>query len=65
MGQPVLAMKPTGRRSQMIMNKGLALGGDVTYEANVPRLRKANQIKQTITHHTKNDKTLVTLEGHV
>ena len=45
-------MKPVGRRSQMIRNEGLALGDDKTYEANVPRLRKPNQIKQTITHHT-------------
>ena len=65
MGQPVLAMKPMGRRSQKIMNEGIALEGGVTYEVNAPHLRKPNQIKQTITHHTNNDKTLVTIEGHV
>ena len=51
--------------SSLIMSEGLALGDDVSYEASAPQL-KIVQIKQTITHNTKNDKTLlVTVEGHV
>ena len=45
-------MKPVGRRPQMLRNEELILGDDETYGAIAPRLRKPNQINQTITHRT-------------